>query len=234
MRSGINLPQAGRTSFERAEEDRLTREISRLEHRLAKIRAARAGVPQRRAADADARRRRFRTESYSAYIFDLIRGTEAFGLWERLLVIFRRFRLISTVIRVSTAVFAILQTGAFFIVIGGILLTLFPLIAAFFILAFVRSLLTLRQRGRKLKSVISGNNICIFFFPRSFTGFDTAEETARIISDTGQTVILVSSPRKLKLSGFRPAGVFRISRFDYFFFNPRVLRFASERTDIFI
>lgn len=218
----------------KSEERRLEAEIARKKQLLAALRASRLGEPARRAADASAGLRRFRAGSYFSFLLGSIRDTVAYGLWERVLMLARRFRLISTVVTVTGTVFAMLRTGAVFILISGIILTLLPLLALFGALALLYALLTRRRTARRFLASRAGRPLTVFYISRSSgCGGAVLEATARQIAHDGGEVMIVEPVFRRGRRKSSAAHINRVTR-STFFYLKRLLPRDGGRTDVYL
>ncbi len=156
-------------------------------------------------------------------MFSKITGGSLFSLWKRVLEYFRKFRLVSTVLRVTTSILTILGTGAFFIFIYGALVFIVPLIIGFCAALYFFGTVSRTRALRELEKRLSGKRIYVFFpkKDRPFERGSAFRQTIELISSSEkeQNFIIIVSPYLFSAVGVSG---------DFVKFYP-VMRFESER-----
>lgn len=108
------------------EEARLRARIARDTRRLAVIGSRTGQLPERYIASAILDKKRFAGRSYAAFLLDTAHATRGFELWDDIVTYFRRFRLISTAMRLLSVIISAIEAGAAFIIAAGVVLALSP------------------------------------------------------------------------------------------------------------
>ena len=183
--------------------------------------------------------------SYIKYLFKRITAASMYNIIKRISGYFRKFRLISTVFKITSSVLAIIGTGAFFIFISGILIFLIPFVLAFFALAYLFAMLYRKRAFRSISAVCENADIYVFFPPkgRAFEKDSYFKKTVNIISKSTerQNFILIVSPyftiskgyddakrsRYYPVARFDAENVCIIRRHSYFALRRRVLLLHS-------
>ena len=219
-------------SFYEREEKRLRAEIARKEHQLASLRQSGHKSPEWRATEAAAAPRRYGKRNYFSYLWTLIKDTTAYGIWERFLSLFRRFRLISLIIRVTGVIFVVVQTGTLFIIFSALTIITIPALLIGGIFTAIKSALLLHRASSSLKKENTDRAAFIFLPQNTKKKHCVADATASALSDMGYTVLIIcppfSSPRG------KEDGIYYIGRNIYFVLNKRFFKNTKDRINIYL
>ncbi len=107
-----------------------------------------------------------------------LRRARPYRFWQTCLAYFRRFRMISYIIRVIGYLFALLQTGTLVLLTTALFFILLPLlllsVGGMLLVAF----LDMRKSGKKLKKIIGEKRVYVFFAVGEF-GASNAQALSR-------------------------------------------------------
>ena len=226
------MGKLSKDTFLEREERRLRAEIERKEHQLASLRHVGHNSPQGRAAEAAASPRRYAKNNYFSFLLTVIKDTAAYGFWERFLIIFRRFRLISIIFQVIAWIFAVVQTGTMFILFAALAVIALPVIIVGGIVAVIRGALHLRRIGARLKNQ-NNERVAVIFLPINMrTSCGCAIATAERLASEGYTVLTVT-PSAHKLEAKTDSVLF-VGRGLYFIINRKYFKNAKDRVNIYL
>ncbi len=141
--------------------------------------------------------------SYMKYTVSKITGGSVFTLWKQVSGYFRKFRLISTIMRVVSSLLTILGTGAFFIFISGALVFIIPFIIIFSASLYVFGTVSRSKAFKELKRRLNGKRVYVFFPSkgRPFEPDSCFNRTLDVISGEEESFTIIVSPYI-----FSPAG----------------------------
>ena len=105
--------------------------------------------------------------SYPKYIYSGIKDSSAYGIWMRILTYFRRFRLASTIIRITTWIIALIQSGALFIVSTAIFVVTVPLLIIASLAMSIAALTHSSSLNHRFSALTQDKRIYVFFPPAS-------------------------------------------------------------------
>ena len=183
--------------------------------------------------------------SYVKYLVSKITGGSLFSYSKKAMGYFRKFKLVSTVMRAVSSVLAILGTGAFFIFLSGTLVFIVPLIVAFCAAIYFFGTVSRAKAFRCIERSIRNKNVFVFFpeDQHQFEEDSCLRDTVNIISaDTeNQNFIIVISPFVFSTVGLGGNGFFPVARFEknnvcilrrhsFFLLRKRLLGPAESRT----
>lgn len=137
-------------------------------------------------------------KSYFGYLKKRFLTASFYSVWMRLLSYFRRFRLISTTVKIISWGLTIIGTSAFFLVVSASILILIPFISFTFALFIASTAVRRRRLFSALKKRLSGGSVYVFF-PSADHQFGRGtffEKTVNIISNStnGTNFIIIVSP----------------------------------------
>ena len=177
--------------------------------------------------------------SFLGYVWAAIRGSTVYMHTTRLLTYLRRFRTVALVLRVTSVIFAVLETGALVILSTVIFVILLPLVLALVLGILITALIEARRTNRMLTRASEGRPVCLLFLHGSEGDFFLWH--ARDLVKRGYTVILLSphliSPRELGNRRFYCTareigdGIFLARRYYFFSLRRRVL---SQRETVYV
>lgn len=193
-------------------------------------REAEEAVRDTRAA-AERNRRMREKRSFLSYAWASVRGSTLYAHWTGFLTYLRRFRTVALVLRVTSFVFAILETGALVILSTVIFVILFPLALALLLGILLAVLIEGRRTNRMLARMTEGKRVCVLFLQRSEEAF--LRWNACDLAKRGY-VVLVLSPyfvwrkglgnRRFFCTATEVCGrVFLVRRYYFFSLRKRVL-----------
>lgn len=207
------------------EENRILRaEIKRLNRTL----LAHAPASAAQKGEKDLSRKVFESEqrnalalastSYFKYLKARLTRASFYSLLMRVFGGFRKFRLISTVIRVTSSALTVIGTGAFFIFISGTVIFFIPLILFACGAAYLASMLFRKKAFKELMSKLEGKDIFVFF-PNAGRPFEEGScfaGTLDIVSKKTnlKPFIIVISPYFFTSRGFGGHGYYPVVRFE--------------------
>lgn len=185
--------------------------------------------------------------SFIKYAISKITGGSLYALYKKALTYFRKFKLVSTVMRVISSIFAILGTGAFFIFLSGALIFIIPTVLLFCMGIYVINLLARAKAFKRIKEAVAGREIIVFFLPRErdharLSYFAKAVDAVSNGAEANRFIIIVSPYFWIsdELSDKR-AGFYPVARFDkenacflrqhsFFLLRKRILESNDDKT----
>ncbi len=192
--------------FQNYEIRRLKRRIERDSRHLEQL--TDVGSAARRLAERTADRRRFSHKTYVGFLYDELRLSRAFGLFEVIRDLFRRFRFLSVAFRVASYVIMLVEAGTLIIASTAATLVILP----FLLLATLYSLLQAIFCNRRAVRIISealtsgAPPTVIFISSEASKKSNTLAATARDLAASGRIVICVT-PYTLSRKGIFGRGV---------------------------
>lgn len=174
-----------------SEESRLEYRIARDTRRLATLRSRSHSAAEAYIASAALDRKRFARKSYILFLFDTVTSTRGFELWDGVVGVFRRFRLISTTLRIAAVIISAIETGAAFILAAGIVLALSPVILLFLTAVTLDSAISGLGAVKEIRRIAADGAVTFVFPPRGALGRDRAPGGYGSLALSG-TVIIVS------------------------------------------
>lgn len=174
-----------------SEESRLEYRIARDTRRLATLRSRSHSAAEAYIASAALDRKRFARKSYILFLFDTVTSTRGFELWDGIVGVFRRFRLISTTLRIAAVIISAIETGAAFILAAGIVLALSPAILLFLTAVTLDSAISGLGAVKEIRRIAADGAVTFVFPPRGALGRDRAPGGYGSLALSG-TVIIVS------------------------------------------
>lgn len=174
-----------------SEESRLEYRIARDTRRLATLRSRSHSAAEAYIASAALDRKRFARKSYILFLFDTVTSTRGFELWDGVVGVFRRFRLISTTLRIAAVIISAIETGAAFILAAGIVLALSPAILLFLTAVTLDSAISGLGAVKEIRRIAADGAVTFVFPPRGALGRDRAPGGYGSLALSG-TVIIVS------------------------------------------
>lgn len=222
-----------RNSFYTAERERLLREIAQREAQLDALNASFQDTPDRLISEALSRKRKFSAGSYYRFIILNLKESKAYGIWERLLKYFRRFRLITSILKIVSYIITLISTGAFLISFLTVIIIAAPFALIAALIGVIYSFWYRRIIIQHLRESKDPKNITVIFLPANTpeqSSCSFTADTATKLSDLGDWVFIV---RQLN-SRFqnRSSRVFCINQQDYFFFNKHLFSNCETITHI--
>lgn len=189
----------GRRSTLFSEESRLEYRIARDTRRLATLRSRSHREAEAYIASAALDRKRFARKSYLLFLFDTVTSTRGFELWDGIVGVFRRFRLISTTLRIAAVIISAIETGAAFILAAGTVLALSPVILLFLTAVTLDSAISGIGAVKEIRRIAADSAVTFVFPPRGALGRDRTPGDGYGSLALAGTVIIVSpyliSPR---------------------------------------
>lgn len=174
-----------------SEESRIEYRIARDTRRLATLRSRSHSAAEAYIASAALDRKRFARKSYILFLFDTVTSTRGFELWDGVVGVFRRFRLISTTLRIAAVIISAIETGAAFILAAGIVLALSPAILLFLTAVTLDSAISGLGAVKEIRRIAADGAVTFVFPPRGALGRDRAPGGYGSLALSG-TVIIVS------------------------------------------
>ena len=156
------------------------------------------------------------SSSYFKYLLARFSAASVYFLIKKVTKGFRRFKLFSTVIRITSSVLTVLGTSAFFIFISGTLIFLIPLFILIGASTYLASMLFRKKAFRELKKALENKRVFVLF-PSVGKSFETGSrfyKSLDIISNETKkyTLIIIISPFLISGKGFGGKGYFPVLR----------------------
>lgn len=175
-----------------------------------------------------------------AYLRSCVRGATLYTQWQRLLAYVRRLRLVALLLRVTTMILTVIETGALVLLSTAIFLIVLPILIALMLGVLLTALLESRRTNRLLAKESEGKRVYLLFLPREESLFFLAN--AQSLSQKENTLVLVVSPYWLSAKGLREGHfyctareeaprLYLIRRYYFFSLQKKVLR---ERSTVFL
>ena len=101
--------------------------------------------------------------TYLGYLKSSFLTASFYTVSKRFAVYFRRFRLISTVIKIIFSSFAVIGTGAFLLALLATLVAAIPIVAIFAASTYISLLPIRRKRFKELEEIIRSKNVYLLF-----------------------------------------------------------------------
>ena len=163
-----------------------------------------------------------------------LRRARPYRFWKTCLAYFRRFRMISYIIRVIGYLFALLQTGTLVLLTTALFFILLPLLLLSVGGMLTVAFLDMRKSGKKLKRIIGEKRVYVFF---AIGGFGASNALA--LSQGEELICIAVSPywissegavsRRFYLNLRRESpNFFTIRRYFYFYVRKKIL--SSDQT----
>lgn len=182
------------------------------------------------------------SSSYFKYLISRLKRASFYGIIKKIAGGFRKFKLVSTVMRVISSAITLIGTGAFFIFISGVSVFFIPITGLFSATAYLASMLFRKNAFSAIEKRI-GNKKILVFFPSSGRPFEKGSLFNRSLSNlqNEDTFILIVSPYFSSAKGFGGKGYYPVARFEesgiglirrhaFFAFRRKILGKYSERT----
>ena len=187
------------------------------------------------------------SSTYLKYLVSRITGGSLFALSKKAMGYFRRFKLVSSIMRIISSALAVIGTGAFFIFLSGAIVFIIPFIVAFCASIYFLGTVWRARAFRMIEASIDKKNVYVLFPSRKrpFLRDSEFRRTLDIISnDTqNQNFTIVVSPYVFSSVGFSGDGkkFYPIVRYEkrnvcilrkhsFFLLRKRVLGLAEDRT----
>ena len=155
---------------------------------------------------------------------------------------FRKFKLVSTIIRITSSILAILGTGAVFIFISGTLIFFIPVFILLCASAYLTGMIFRKKAFKRLEPMLYEKNIFIFF-PSVGKPFQSGSYFRNLISSETDpdTFTVVVSPYLISSKGLGGRGYYPVIRMEktnvclirknaFFALRRKLLHLYSERT----
>lgn len=239
---------AGHTLKALKDENRILRsEVNRLQRLIKTLSSTSKTVAesnsetQKRWSDIKKESVLFSGGSYIKYTVSKITGGSVFSLWKQVSGYFRKFRLISTVMRVVSSLLTILGTGAFFIFISGALVFIIPIIVIFSASLYVFGTVSRSKAFKELKSQLDEKKVYVFFPQkgRPFESDSCFNRTIDMISCENDNFTIIVSPYIFSSVGsrhgyytvlsFKAQNVCLIRKHSFFSLRKRLLEPAKKQ-----
>lgn len=113
-----------------------------------------------------------------------------YRLWQSILADFRRFRMISLIVRLTAWVFTVVQTGALVLLTTAVFFVLLPLLGLALGVALLTALMDTRRSLRRMRRQLENRRVYVFFLADGGFG----EGNALCFSQRADAAVLVVSP----------------------------------------
>ena len=159
------------------------------------------------------------SKSYPSYSARLIRNTSAWGFASKGLKYFRRFRLLSAVLRWITRIVALAESGVVLVASLSVFLVALPFLIVFAIFSLTAALFRRRNALRELKQRLKNKKIYVLFASREQIKRKNSKKgyfysNAKELASDGSAVIIVS-PFFFSKKGFEKSDFYVTAREEY-------------------
>lgn len=184
------------------------------------------------------------SSSYIKYIFARVSSASIYSVFKKIISGFRKFKLVSTTIRVISSIIAILGTGAFFIFLSGTVIFFIPFSGLLCAAAYLTGMLFRKKAFKLLGSIMDGKDIFVFFPPMG-RPFQKGSYFQKILTEVSHETdtnlfIVVISPYLISAKGFGGKGYYPVMRIEkpgvylirknaFFALRRKLLRLHGER-----
>lgn len=182
------------------------------------------------------------SSSYLKYIISRFKRASFYGIIKKISGGFRKFKLVSNIMRIISSAITLVGTGAFFIFISGVSVFFIPITGILSAGAYLASMLFRKSAFRKIEKRLDNKTILVFF-PSSGRPFDKSSLFNRSLAkiQSKDTFIIVVSPYFLSFKGFGGKRYYPVARFEgehtciirkhsFFALRRKILGKHSERT----
>ncbi len=155
------------------------------------------------------------SSSYAKYLTSRVTRATLYGIFKKISGGFRKFKLVSTVMRILSSAVTFIGAGAFFIFISGIALFFIPFAALFCLGVYLASMLFRKKAFKELEKRLDKKYIFVFFpnGDRPFESGSCFSDTLYKIEESNAFIIIVS-PYFTSAKGFGGSGYYPILRFE--------------------
>ncbi len=103
------------------------------------------------------------SRSYPRYLLSTLRRSSAYRIWMRILTYFRRFRLVSVIIRVTASILTIIETSALLIMAATVFIVALPPALMALLIFALAALVAGSRCNRRLTPWLRDKQIFVFF-----------------------------------------------------------------------
>ncbi len=191
--------------------------------------------------------RAFSSGNYIKYVWSKVTGGSIYSLWKKVMGYFRKFRLVSTIMRVISSILTVIGTGAFFIFVSGAVVFIIPFVLTFSAAVYFFGTVSRAKAMNELHRKLHGKNIYVFFPKkgRPFERGSSFRQTVDLIANgqSGDNFVVIVSPYLFSAVGFGGDGVkfYPVLRYEqenvciirnhsFFTLRKKILEPAEKRT----
>ena len=102
---------------------------------------------------------------YPQYVYSTLRRSSLYRVWMRMVTYFRRFRLISVILRIGTNLVALIETSALLIFTATVFIIALPALLVLAASASIAALIQGARLNRRLSNRLEGKRVYVFFPP---------------------------------------------------------------------
>lgn len=141
-----------------------------------------------------------RSDNYLVYLYKTVKLSSVYGIFDRLVMYFRRIKLIGTVVNIITFILTLLRTGTIIIVYGVLILLFVPITLLIAALVPMVSMI-LSPKSHKLMREYLANKDVYVFNPSRSSGFETSaffSSNTKSLAELENSAVIVVSPYFIK------------------------------------
>ena len=158
------------------------------------------------------------SSSYIAYLKSRLMHASLYGIVKKVSGGFRKFKLVSTVMRITTSAVTFIGTGALFIFLSGIAIFFFPFVLLLCGAVYLASMLFRKKAFKMFDKCLSGQSILVFF-PKSGRPFEEGSCFSKTLNKVSKNTkesnfVIIVSPFFLSPVGFGGKGYYTTLRFE--------------------
>ncbi|MCQ2428840.1 MAG: hypothetical protein MJ192_00775 [Clostridia bacterium] len=218
---------------QKKQNERLRKENEELRKRLDKKENDSLERSSIQAEDVDRRIKLYRQQSFFRYFSTLFNTSPAYRLINRSVNVFKKFKLVRTIISIIALILA--ST-----VLLTLILTILPFLIAFLLLVVLLTVLSIRRMNKLMKQRLIGKRIVILIPPPdcTFRADSFFVGSTRELADREDTAVLVVSPYHLLTRGISGKGPYLTARkegYDLYMVRPvyffMLRKFVIDKSD---
>lgn len=240
-RTELNNDQESELHRLKSENARLKHENSRLRRdaaAYARDTAARhdSGTPEELISRRLQARQTMDTGSYFGYLFNSLRQSSPYRLWMRILTYFRRFRLISFILRFAGRVIAVIETSALLLLAATVLIIIIPPLLLVTLITLITAWTQSIRLNRRFAVELTGRKVYMFL-PAAMSLLrdgSCLHATAAELADSDGRIVFVVTPGFFSPRGFGSRrffftsrkcadGIYLIRKYYFFMLRRRIL-----------
>ncbi len=232
-----------------AENKRLKLEVEALKRELedtGKIKHTRGDRTVAAFEKASRTEKLFSRKYYTTYLFENIRSTSLFNIYERIIRAIKRYTLLTTTLKILTFIITFIESSAIFVFVASAFIISVPITVFLSYAAIVMSFLGSKRLNRRNKELLSGKNITLMF-PQRGKAFEQGSFFRGMVRDTAKkpdSVVVIVSPYVFGVKGISSRqtpylasrlegdNILIVRKHYYFTLKKRMLGSMADRTTV--
>ena len=159
----------------------------------------------------------FSKRSFSAFLIASFKLGSLFSLYKRLVLIVRRYTLITTTLKILAFILGIIQSGAIIVLFTGAAAIALPITLVFSYVLLVISFIFEKRLTKKTRAIVFGKKISVFFPPRhkALERDSYFRKMVRDAASDADSVAVIVSPYPVSPRGVSNASSFFLATRQY-------------------